>query len=222
MFGILGIMAVLLAAGFVAADDSSAAASFNLAPSGDDYAKVSGSLTYKLTYAIDENMTYDIKLVDSDGKSAGSVSVSSGTLYASSTSKTFTVTMPSTAGDYTLELTVTQTVTDGDNIEYKRYAYARAVDPITLSVTVENNGDAKRFISFARHLPSINVSLGAKPGNKTTWSIGTTTGIYCFLNQVTIMAGVIIESRHAPMALRLCWFLFHREDTVISIYFCHT
>ena len=149
MFGILGIMAVLLAAGFVAADDSSAAASFNLAPSGDDYAKVSGSLTYKLTYAIDENMTYKIELVDSDGKSAGSVSVSSGTLYASSTSKTFTVTMPSTAGEYTLELTVTQTVTDGDDIEYKRYAYVKAVDPITLSVTVENNGDAKRsFMAY--------------------------------------------------------------------------
>ncbi len=149
MFGILGIMAVLLAAGFVAvADDSSAATTFDLSADGDDYVKVSGDLKYTLTYDIDSNLSFTATLTDSDGDTAGSVSPSSGTLYASSTSRAFTVTAPSTAGDYTLKVTVTETV-DEEEVTYERTAFLRAVDPITLSVTVENEGDAARsFIAY--------------------------------------------------------------------------
>lgn len=142
-------MTVLLAAGFVAvADDSSAASTFDLQPDENDYVKVSGTLKYTLTYDIDSNLTYKATLVNSDGDSAGSVSPSSGTLYSSSTSRTFTVTAPSTAGDYTLKVTVTETV-DEEEVTYERTAFVRAVDPITLSVTVENRGDAARsFMAY--------------------------------------------------------------------------
>ncbi len=149
MFGILGMMAVLLAVGFVAAaDDSSAEPTFDLTAEGDDYVKVSGTLEYVLTYSVDATMEYEATLVDSDGTSAGSVSVSSGKLYTSGSTKTFTVTAPSTAGDYTLKLTFTQTV-DEQEVTYERSAYVKVVDPITLSVTVENEGDAARsFIAY--------------------------------------------------------------------------
>lgn len=145
LFGILGILAVACAFGVIAvADDASAAEVFSLGPKENDYGKVSGSLTYTLDYAITENGTIAGVLEDSDGKSVGTVSVGGSTLYKSGSTRSITVTLPADAGNYTLKVTVTVGETD-----YVRYASVKAVDPIKLSVTIENKGAAARsFVAY--------------------------------------------------------------------------
>ena len=146
MFAILGILAIACAAGIVLLSDDSSASSFNVTPQGDDFAKVSSStLKYTLEYTLDETKaTYTAVLEDSNGKSVGSVSSSTGTIYSTSSQRTLTLTLPSDAGDYTLRVTVTEGET-----EYVRTAYVRAVDPIKLSVTVENTSAVSRsFVAY--------------------------------------------------------------------------
>ena len=147
MFAILGILAIACAAGIVLLSDDSSASSFSLAPQGDDdFAKVSSStLKYVLAYSLDGTQaTYVAALEDSDGKSVGSVSSSTGTIYSTSKTRTLTLTLPSDAGDYTLRVTVTE----GEN-QYVRTAYVRAVDPITLKATVTNDSAVSRsFVAY--------------------------------------------------------------------------
>ena len=141
----MGILAIACAFGIIAvADDASAAEVLSLEPKDKDYAKVSGSLTYVLTYEISENATLSGALLDEDEKEVGSVSLGGTTLYKSSTTRSITVTLPSDAGDYRLKITATI----GED-SYDRYAYVKAVDPITLSVTIENKGTAARsFVAY--------------------------------------------------------------------------
>ena len=140
-------MTVLLAVGFVAvADDSSATESFELSAKGDDYVAVGKTLTYVLTYDIDTSLPFKAELLDSDGNAVGKVSPASDSLSPSQTSETFEVTAPDTAGDCYLRVTVTKPAETegGEETTFVRTAYLKAVDPIVLSVTVENKGDAQR------------------------------------------------------------------------------
>ena len=69
----MGILAIACAFGIIAvADDASAAEVLSLEPKDKDYAKVSGSLTYVLTYEISENATLSGALLDEDEKEVGS------------------------------------------------------------------------------------------------------------------------------------------------------
>ncbi|MBO6084449.1 MAG: hypothetical protein J6O90_05160 [Candidatus Methanomethylophilaceae archaeon] len=127
-------------------DADAAVPEIGISPEGDDYAKVSGTLKFTMTYAIpgSTSMTYKASVVDTGGNSAGgSVSTSSGSLSGSGT-KTLTVTLPSTAGDYMLKVVVTDSTNAEEPVEYERFAYFKAVEPITLSVTLENNGEVAR------------------------------------------------------------------------------
>ncbi len=151
MFAILGILAIACAAGIVLLSDDSSASSFSVSPEteGTDFAKVSSTLRYTINYTLDSSQaTYVAVLEDSDGNSKGSVSSSSGTLYSTSHTRTLTLTLPADAGDYTLKVTVTEGA-DENKVEYVRTAYVRAVDPIKLSVTVNNNGAvARSFVAY--------------------------------------------------------------------------
>lgn len=136
---IIGVLAIAGAVGVVALADDSSASTFDLVPDEDDYAKVSGSLSYKLKYIVDADVPYTAKIVDSKGDSVGSVSPSSGTLYKGGSDRTLSLSMPSTAGDYKLVVEFTE-----NDAKVQRTAFVRAVDPIELSITVENKGDASR------------------------------------------------------------------------------
>ena len=145
MFAILGILAIACAAGIVLLSDDSSASSFSVHANENDYAKTSSTLTYKIDYDLDSaQATYKAVLEDDDGNSKGSVSSSTGTLYSTSHSRTLTLTLPSDAGDYYLKVTITEGET-----EYVRTAYVRAVDPIKLSVTVNNTSAvARSFVAY--------------------------------------------------------------------------
>lgn len=133
-------VAVVVPADTSSADDVSY---YGLEPKDNDYAKVSSSLTYTLSYHIPSgsSATYKATLEDSDGNSVGSISSSyaSGTLTSGNNSKSIYFTLPSTAGEYYLKVVVTE----GDKTT-ERIATTYAVDPITLSVTLENKGDVAR------------------------------------------------------------------------------
>lgn len=144
MFAILGILAVTCAVGVVLISDDSSASTFSLVPSDDkDYGKVSSSITYELDFDLDSSSaTYTAELQDSDGKAqsgAISTSSSSGTIYSTSHTKSFYITLPSTAGDYYLKVTVTE----GETV-YTRTAYVKAVDPIKLTASLENTSAVSR------------------------------------------------------------------------------
>ncbi len=109
---------------------------------GDDYVvKTSGSISYDIVgydSAFDSTHSYDYTaaLYDAAGKSQSSaVSPSSGTM-SNGSYTTLSITAPSTAGTYTLKVTVT----DGDDSKVKevRESIIRVVAPITLSATLEN------------------------------------------------------------------------------------
>jgi hypothetical protein len=149
MFAILGILAIACAAGIVLLSDDSSASSFDVHAKENDYGKVSSSLTYYMDYVLDSTeATYEAVLLDSDGNSKGTVSKSPSTLRNTSSRATFTISLPSDAGDYTLKVTVTEG-SDENKVEYVRTAYVRAVDPIKLSVTVNNTGAvARSFVAY--------------------------------------------------------------------------
>lgn len=135
---ILGVFAIACAAGIAFADDSSASV-IDIVPEDEDFAKVGSQITYVMNYSVENTVSYTAKIVDSGGNSVGSVSSSSGSLSKSGSERDLTLTLPSSAGDYRLVVDFTE----GD-VKYQRVAYVKAVDPIVLSATVENEGDASR------------------------------------------------------------------------------
>lgn len=134
-----------LACAVVLADDS-AADSSNVnssitAVDGTDV-KTDGELQFTIYYADNtdepDDLTYTAKLTDSDGSSSGSVSPSSGD-FANAGTITLTVTAPSSSGSYTLTVTWTETL-DGVSFDTTETTTVHVHDPITLSVTMTNNG----------------------------------------------------------------------------------
>ena len=140
LFTLIGAVAIAAAFGLVIVSDDASAMSYDL--SGADFAEVESSVTYTLSFEdAPENAKYAAKLVDSDGDEMTSAisSGSSGTL--SSSSKSITVKAPKDAGNYRLIVTITDA--DGKEIE-KLVAPLKAVDPIVLSVTLNNGYSAER------------------------------------------------------------------------------
>ena len=152
MFGILGVLALMCAVAFAvpadissAEDDTKYVSSFSLEPKTDDYAKVSGTLDYVLKYSlVGSSATAKATLLDSDGNSVGTATMSSSTLNSYSPSTNVNVTLPSTAGYYTLKVTVTE-----GEATYERFAEVKAVDPVKMSVTLENKGEVARTFKAA-------------------------------------------------------------------------
>ena len=128
-----------------AEDDTKYVSSFSLEPKTDDYAKVSGTLDYVLKYSlVGSSATAKATLLDSDGNSVGTATMSSSTLNSYSPSTNVNVTLPSTAGYYTLKVTVTE-----GEATYERFAEVKAVDPVKMSVTLENKGEVARTFKAA-------------------------------------------------------------------------
>ncbi len=113
-----------------------AADSGNIEFVDNDYGKVGSTLKIK----IHGDMVYEYTAMIGDG-SSGSISPSSGTLDNERTAE-LTITLPSKAGDYKIEITYKL---DGEE-KSKISANVKAVDPITLKATVKNSG--KTDISF--------------------------------------------------------------------------
>ena len=133
-------------------DDSSATSTFSLSPvDGKDYGKVSTSISYVFNYELESNSaTYKAVLEDTDGnvQSGAVTSNAEGTIYNTSTVKTIKITLPSTAGDYVLRVTVTEG--EGDNATvYERTAYVRSVEAIKLTAELENVSSVSRsFVAY--------------------------------------------------------------------------
>lgn len=146
LFALAAALMAALACAVVLADDS-AADSSNISSSitaddGTDV-KTDGELTFTIAYEdlTDEpdDLTYTAKLTDSDGTSSGTVSPSSGD-FADGGSVVITVTAPSSSGSYTLTVTWTETL-DGESFDTTETTTVHVHDPITLSVTMTNNGE---------------------------------------------------------------------------------
>ena len=72
-------------------------------------------------------------------------------------------------------------------------------------------------IALARHLVGMNRGLGAEPGYETAGGICAATFGYADRHQGEILLLIIIERWATPMALRVGWFLLHREDLTVCI-----
>ncbi len=131
-----------IAGALVLADDASAV-SFNIEME-EDYVKVSGSITYTVSWTDADDYKYEAILVDSDGEkvSSGISSGSSGTCSDSGASDVV-ISAPSKAGDYRLKVTFTNTETEETIV---REAPLKVVDPIKLTVTLKNSGEAAQTL----------------------------------------------------------------------------
>ncbi|MBE6527083.1 MAG: hypothetical protein E7Z63_04870 [Thermoplasmata archaeon] len=149
-------MCVLAAfAGFAAVSDGSDATDPVVIRelTGDDVISTGIAAEYKYTFTESAvfssiSITYTAELVyDGDTVTSG-VSPSSGSL-TSGTPVTLKVASQSDAGTYTLKVTVTETVTDEDSqtvtYEYNDSKKIKVMEPIKLTVSVENTGAADLY-----------------------------------------------------------------------------
>lgn len=142
----------MVLAGFAGAvvltDDASAesvsTASIDLS---DDVVATESEVTATLHFeeqdtSIFSSVRFEAKLVDSDGSTQSSaLSTSSGTGTSVPYTREITVTLPEEAGRYTLQVTFTESFSNDD--DDKVINVSRVIDvrePITLSITVANNG----------------------------------------------------------------------------------
>lgn len=132
---------------FVLADDTSAeSVSSADVTLSDNVVAVESKVTATLSFneqdiGIFSNASYTAKLVNSRGVTqSAAIDVTTGTISNESTVD-LTITLPTTAGTYTLEVTFTERFSDGTpekTITVKKTIEAK--QPITLSVTLTNTG----------------------------------------------------------------------------------
>ncbi len=137
-------LAMLAGAGlFASASDASVNATVELDDSTvavED--TVDATIVFDITDSYEQiEITYTAKLVDSSETTQSSaVSPSSGSL-GPDVKETLTITAPDTAGTYTLVVTFTYTLDDGDSETVTKEAVLKVVEPITLSVDITNDSD---------------------------------------------------------------------------------
>ena len=133
----LGILAFVALAAFCFVP-AGADAEGQITTEDGDVMKVSTSETFTIKYTLSEadagkEITYSAKVVDKSGNTmSGAVSSSTGSL-DSGTPKNLTVTAPSTAGKYTLEV---EFLLDDEKDSTEKYDF-RAVNPITLKLNLK-------------------------------------------------------------------------------------
>ncbi len=146
---ILAIMLVLtagLAAAFMAdgsSADGTGAGSVELESYNVGQEKTTtATLKFSDTAENFSKVTWTAKLVNSSGTTQSSaLSPSSGSSTESDASWDVTVTAPATSGDYTLQVTYTESYSDGtSSATYDAKANLHVIDPITLTVTLTNSG----------------------------------------------------------------------------------
>lgn len=154
MISAIAVLALVFTAGAFLLEDSSEVDGASAIIKGDtNVVKVKGTLEYQIMfYETDEFETLEIKysavLKNSSGTNQSSaVSPSSGTL-TNGVETTLTVTAPSAAGKYTLVVTFTETIDDGDEIKTERTQTITVMEPIKLSATLKNNSNVD-FADFA-------------------------------------------------------------------------
>lgn len=131
------------AGAFVLADDSSAEsyASADVTFSANEV-KISSTVTATLTFNESDTagfskIEYSATLLDSSGKSVGTVSPSTGNSSSASYTKDVTVTAPSKAGTYTLKVVFTETYA-GEPKEIVVKKDLKVSEPVTLTVKITN------------------------------------------------------------------------------------
>lgn len=134
---------MLATCGLSLISDDSSALGFEL--TGDDFAEVETTVSFELSYKDVENGSkYTAKLLDSHGNDMVAISGTSSTGTLSGTSsRYFSVEVPSTSGDYRMVVNI---VDENDNFVAEVAAPLRAVEPITLKVTLKNNADVARSL----------------------------------------------------------------------------
>lgn len=138
------------AAVFVVTDDTSAdSVSSGDILLSDTVQATGGKITatikfYEQDHDIFSNMTYSAKLVNSKGVSQSSaLSRTAGSSTETDFSEDITVTLPSTAGVYTLEVTFTERYSSTSDLPNKVFTVSKTLEarePVTLSVTLKNTG----------------------------------------------------------------------------------
>ncbi|MDD4222216.1 MAG: CARDB domain-containing protein [Candidatus Methanomethylophilus sp.] len=141
---------IMLMAGFAGAalfdaEDTAAATNTHSISGDTTVVATEGKLTFEINfYESDEysslSITYTAKLINAAGTTQSSaVSPSSGSL-TNGVNTELTVTAPDTAGTYTLTVTYTETVNEGNAETYTDTQEIQVKAPIKLSITLENTG----------------------------------------------------------------------------------
>ena len=135
MIGIAGV--------FLVADDSASATSFSIEEEDLDYGKVNTSIKYVIEWTDAEGYKYEAKLYDSSGKAvSGGISNGTGTCTAANGSAVISVS-ENDAGSYKVKVVFTKG--EGDEaVSQERSDSVKFVDPIKLTATISNTGDAER------------------------------------------------------------------------------
>jgi len=151
---IAALMCVLAAfIGFAAVSDDSEAVDpvFNYEFSGDAVIATGSSADYKFTFTESAftpgSLTYTAALKHGGDTVTSGVTPSSGSL-TNGEATTFKVASQTDAGRYTLEIVVTETVTDGgDTLSYERTAEydIRIMEPVKLTISLDNTGAADLY-----------------------------------------------------------------------------
>lgn len=154
MISALAVLALVFTAGMFLLEESSNVDGANAVITGDtNVVKTGGTMTYQIMFFESEDfdtleIEYSAVLKNSSGTTQSSaVSPSSGTL-ANGVETTLTITAPSTAGKYTLTVTFTETIDDGDDIKIERTQTINVTKPITLTAVMKNNSNVD-FTDFA-------------------------------------------------------------------------
>lgn len=150
----IAVLALIFTAGALLMDDSSSVEGATAVINGEtDIVKTKGELSYTIMfYESEEFETLEIKysavLMDSSGeKQSNAVSPSSGTLTNGVDTK-LVITAPSVAGRYTLSVTFTEIIDNGDKTETEKIQIITVKEPIVLSVVLNNNSNVD-FTDFA-------------------------------------------------------------------------
>lgn len=159
-----------------ASADSASSASVELS---DNIVATEKTLTATLKFSADSGFTtgsYTAKLVNSEGTTQSSaLSSTSGTIGSVPYTKDITVTAPKTAGKYTLEVEFTATL-DGNKTTQKVVKTIDVREPITLSVTISNEGSLAvtnapvYFYIDGNKIEDSEQKLTVAPGSSTTVS----------------------------------------------------
>ncbi len=75
------------------------------------------------------------------------------------------------------------------------------------------------IIAAAGHLPGVNRSLIAEPGDEAAGGVGAAAGGDGLGDAGHVAGSDVVEGRAAPVALGLGGFLFHREYAVVPVHF---
>ena len=179
----IAVLTMVLAAGICilsSADETDAATS---EIRGDTtVVKVSGELTFDIVFfESDSFSTLEIKysavLNNSSGNlQAGAVSPASGTLYNGLPTK-LTVKAPAEAGKYTLVVSFTEVIDDGNEIKSEKSLTITVVTPIKLSATLTNNSNVD-FTDFTVYFRVDGVLVDDSKNTVSVRAKGTTTVSY--------------------------------------------